>query len=85
MVEIEIGVLKAQCLDRRIPDREVLVREIEAWEKARNAAGARIRWRFTTERAREKLGRVYRPLAKAREEATQKEAAQKEAAQKEAA
>ena len=80
MVEIEIGVLKAQCLDRRIPDREMLVHEIKVWEKARNAAGARIRWMFTTERAREKLGRVYRPLAKAREEAAQKEAAQKEAA-----
>ncbi len=69
MVEIEIGVLKRQCLDRRIADRESLVREIAAWERTRNAAGARIRWMFTTERAREKLGRVYRPLAKAREEA----------------
>ncbi|MDO9021127.1 MAG: IS630 family transposase [Deltaproteobacteria bacterium] len=69
MVEIEIGVLKRQCLDRRIADRESLVREIAAWEQARNAVGARIRWMFTTERAREKLGRVYRPLAKAREEA----------------
>jgi hypothetical protein len=85
MVEIEIGVLKAQCLDRRIPDREMLVREIEAWEKARNAAGACICWMFTTERAREKLGRVYRPLAKARVEAAQKEPAQKEPAQKAAA
>jgi transposase len=69
MVEIEIGVLKRQCLDRRIADRESLIREIAAWERARNAAGARIRWMFTTERAREKLGRVYRPLAKARQEA----------------
>ncbi len=69
MVEIEIGVLKRQCLDRRIADRESLVREIAAWEQARNAVGARIRWMFTTERARETLGRVYRPLAKAREEA----------------
>lgn len=70
MVEIEIGVLKRQCLDRRIADRESLIREIAAWERARNAAVARIRWMFTTERAREKLGRVYRPLAKAREAAT---------------
>jgi transposase len=71
MVEIEIGVLKRQCLDRRIAHRESLVREIATWEQTRNAAGARIRWMFTTERAREKLGRVYRPLAKAREEASQ--------------
>lgn len=75
MVEIEIGVLKRQCLDRRIADRESLVREIAIWERTRNAAGARIRWMFTTERAREKLGRVYRPLAKAREEAAQDVAA----------
>jgi transposase len=74
MVEIEIGVLKAQCLDRRIGDRDTLRREIAAWEKARNEAGTRIRWMFTTERARQKLGRVYRPLAEARE-AAKKQAA----------
>jgi transposase len=69
MVEIEIGVLKAQCLDRRIPDVATLRTEIAAWEKARNDAGARIRWLFTVERAREKLGRVYRPLEAARKAA----------------
>ena len=30
MVEIEIGVLRGQCLDRRIGEREVLVSEIDA-------------------------------------------------------
>lgn len=63
MVEIEIGVLKAQCLARRIPERGMLVREIAAWELRRNEAKARVVWTFTTERAREKLGRIYRPLA----------------------
>jgi transposase len=85
MVEIEIGVLKAQCLDRRLGERNTLVYEIAAWEKERNAAGARIRWMFTTERAREKLGRVYRPLAKAREEAAQIEMPSNEAAPHKAA
>ena len=33
IVEIEIGVLKGQCLDRRIDDREELEREIAAWER----------------------------------------------------
>lgn len=75
MVEIEIGVLKAQCLDRRLADPAALVREIAAWEAQRNEAGARIRWRFTTEHARQKLGRVYRPLATAREAVAQKLAA----------
>src|SRR5882724_6194324 len=59
MVEIEIGVLRGQCLDRRIDERERLVSEIAAWERQRNAAGARIKWMFTTERARSKLARAY--------------------------
>jgi transposase len=59
MVEIEIGVLRGQCLDRRIGEREQLVAEIAAWEKLRNAAGARINWMFTTERARTKMARAY--------------------------
>ena len=59
IVEIEIGVLRGQCLDRRIADREQLVAEIAAWERQRNAAGARVKWMFTTERARSKLARAY--------------------------
>jgi len=59
MVEIEIGVLRGQCLDRRIGERERLISEIDAWERARNASGARINWMFDTQRARETLGRSY--------------------------
>jgi hypothetical protein len=59
MVEIEIGVLRGQCLDRRIGERGRLVSEIAAWERQRNAAGSRINWMFTTERARTKLTRAY--------------------------
>jgi hypothetical protein len=59
MAEIEIGVLKAQCLERRIDDRERLAREIAAWERKRNAAGARVTWMFTTDKARAKMGRAY--------------------------
>ena len=59
MVEIEIGVLRSQCLDRRMSDRKTLEAEIAAWECQRNAAGARIKWMFTTQRARIKLLRAY--------------------------
>ena len=59
MVEIEIGVLVSQCLDRRIPDRDTLVREIASWERQRNDSGAQIKWMFDVTRAREKLGRSY--------------------------
>src|ERR1700760_2527549 len=65
MVEIEIGVLAAQCLDRRINSTQQLVAETAAWEQQRNAAGHRIKWMFTTEKARTKMARVYpNPSAK---------------------
>jgi transposase len=59
MVEIEIGVLRSQCLDRRIGDRNQLVAEIAAWESQRNTSAARIKWTFTTQRARNKLANPY--------------------------
>jgi len=59
MVEIEIGVLASQCLDRRIDSYMRFVAEIVAWEKQRNAARARVNWMFTTEKARVKMGRAY--------------------------
>jgi hypothetical protein len=59
MVEIEIGVRRGQCLDLRIDDPKQLISEIAAWEQQRNAAGARIKWMFTTDKARAKMGRAY--------------------------
>lgn len=59
MVEIEIGVLAAQCLDRRIASVAQLVTDTALWEQQRNAAGAQIKWMFTTEKARAKMGRAY--------------------------
>src|SRR5450631_1361296 len=64
MVEIEIGVLRGQCLDRRIGERETLIAEIEAWQRQRNASGDRINWKFTTQKARHKLARAYPDTAK---------------------
>ena len=59
MVEIEIGVLKSQCLDRRISDRETLDEQIEAWQQARNDDRATINGLFTVDVARDKMARVY--------------------------
>jgi transposase len=59
MVEIEIGVLRNQCLDRRIPNSDTLESEIAAWLQQRNASGDRIQWMFDAERARQKMGRLY--------------------------
>ena len=63
MVEIEIGVLRGQCLDRRISTREQLESEIAAWQSQRNASGARIQWMFTTAKARSKMGHAYPVIA----------------------
>jgi transposase len=59
MVEIEIGVMVAQCLDRRVPDKATLTSEVAQWQCRRNAERARIKWLFTVDRARVKLGRSY--------------------------
>jgi len=64
MVEIEIGVLRGQCLARRIDDPKRLRREITAWERQRNAARSSIKWMFTTEKARAKMGRAYPDTSK---------------------
>ena len=62
MVEIEIGVLRTQCLDRRIESQDRLVSEVAAWQIRRNASGDRINWMFSTEKARAKLAKAYPKL-----------------------
>jgi hypothetical protein len=37
LAESELGVLTSQCLDRRIPNKQILIDEIAAWEHDRNA------------------------------------------------
>ena len=55
MAEIDFSVLSRQCLDRRIGNEELLISEVDAWEKERNEQWVNIDWRFTTEDARIKL------------------------------
>jgi len=59
MAEIELSVLARQCLQRRIPDREALAGEVEAWEEERNAVESSIEWRFTSDEARIKHKHLY--------------------------
>jgi hypothetical protein len=59
IAEIELSALARQCLDRRIPDRVALAREVAAWEQVRNATAEAVDWRFTTADARIKLKRLY--------------------------
>ena len=62
MVEIEIGNMNQQCLDRRIPSWDKLQSELAAWETRQNEAGATIKWMFNVDKAREKLTRAYEQL-----------------------
>lgn len=59
MAESELGVLARQCLDRRIPDKKTLTKEINAWQKLRNKSHAKAKWQFTTDNARIKLKHLY--------------------------
>ena len=59
MAEIEINVLSSQCLSRRIPDRDTMVRQVGAWQRHRNASAKPVDWRFRTEDARIKLKSLY--------------------------
>lgn len=62
MAEIELSALSGQCLDRRLPDRATVEREVAAWQDRRNAAATTIDWRFSTADARIKLRQLYPSL-----------------------
>jgi hypothetical protein len=59
MAEIELGVLRRQCLDRRMPDFSTLQGEVAVWQGDRNAEPVRVDWQCTTADARVKLKRLY--------------------------
>jgi len=62
IAEIELRVLTGQCLNRRIPDKRTLEREICQWQNQRNFRNAKVNWQFTTDDARLKLKRLYPTL-----------------------
>ena len=65
MAEIELIVLKGQCLDRRIAEMATMQAEVAAWEIDRNNNINNIKkidWQFTTTDARIKLKRLYPKL-----------------------
>jgi hypothetical protein len=59
VAEIEIGVMDAECTGRRIKDKETLSREVRAWTTRRNKQENKIDWRFTKQKADEKLSKYY--------------------------
>ena len=59
MAEISIGILKRQCLDRRIYHAATLRAEVAAWQHRHNTVDRPIDWQFTTDDARIKLRQLY--------------------------
>lgn len=59
MAEIEINILEAECLDRKIGTIEELSKEVQAWSKQKNIEKKKIYWKFTKQIADEKLSTHY--------------------------
>lgn len=59
IAECEFSALSRQCLDRRIDTPEELAKEVDAWQKDRNANAQKVNWQFKTTDARIKLRRLY--------------------------
>ena len=57
----EFYTLKSELkgLLERIKDKEMLTRDVKAWEKRRNRQRKKIDWTFTKQKADKKLGKYY--------------------------
>lgn len=62
IAEIELSVLKRQCLAGRIENIDILRSEVSAWNTDRNNRQTKVNWHFTTSDARIKLKRLYPKL-----------------------
>lgn len=62
IAEIELSVLKRQCLAGRIPCIQQMRSEVMAWNIDRNNRQAKVDWQFGTDNARVKLKRLYPKL-----------------------
>ena len=62
IAEIELSVLKRQCLPERVPDIELMRQMVYVWNSERNTRQTTVDWQFTTDDARVKLKRLYPKL-----------------------
>lgn len=62
MAEIELNVMMAQCLNRRIDNIETMAEQANAWQNDRNNKKSTINWQFTAEDARIRLKRLYQTI-----------------------
>lgn len=59
MAEIELSVLRRQCLGSRMADKALVETQVKAWNEERNAQQVKIDWQFKADDARIKLKRLY--------------------------
>ena len=59
IAEIELSVLKRQCLSGRIDDIEKMREEVAVWNADRDNRQTKVNWQFRTKDARIKLKRLY--------------------------
>jgi len=59
IAENELSALTRQCLARRIATLREMRVQVGVWQAKRNNLRTLVRWRFTIDRARERLRRVY--------------------------
>ena len=62
IAEIELSVLKRQCLAGRIDCIEKMRADVAAWNDDRNNRQTKVDWQFRTDEARIKLKRLYPKL-----------------------
>jgi DDE superfamily endonuclease len=62
IAEIELSVLKRQCLAGRIPCIEKMRNKVKAWNDDRNNRQSNVDWQFRSDDARIKLKRLYPKL-----------------------
>ncbi|GCC10147.1 hypothetical protein IPdc08_00169 [archaeon] len=51
--------MNVECTGKRIGDKEILRREVRAWMNRRNKQKRKIDWKFTKQKADEKLSKHY--------------------------
>jgi hypothetical protein len=59
LIEIEFSAVSRLCLNRRIPSKDELEKEVLAIAKERSEKAVKINWQFSVESARNKLNRHY--------------------------
>ena len=62
MIEIEFSALARQCLNQRIPSKQLLEKKVLTLVKERSDKKIKINWQFSLDNAREKMERHYKKV-----------------------